>query len=289
MVYDCFDHINWKSPTNGGFSREKRNKCGNFNCHVWFPECRPIQPRNKDLPKRRQHCPALKPTQVVSRGCTQIYHFLGTEDSTTKQFSARKKGSFNFNSEQIHQIRHHMGVSINGDTPKMDGLQWKITGKWMIWEYPHFRKPSISLSTTIHHHQTSIYGPYMPWMSPSLRVFRAPRHVVPVLREPRRLQSRLRRASPAGVLGQQQLQHLTGLLWDCVPFLAKLRELRGATNTEDGGKSGKKSGKRLDIKTYQKKICISPNSKKLDVGKWWEMFISPKLARQTRSSGFLTH
>jgi hypothetical protein len=26
--------------------------------------------------------------------------------------------------------------------PKMDGLQWKILLKWMIWRYPHFRKPS---------------------------------------------------------------------------------------------------------------------------------------------------
>ena len=29
-----------------------------------------------------------------------------------------------------------MGVS------KMDGLWWKIPLKWMIWGYPHFRKPS---------------------------------------------------------------------------------------------------------------------------------------------------
>ena len=26
--------------------------------------------------------------------------------------------------------------------PKIDGLQWKILLKWMIWGYPHFRKPS---------------------------------------------------------------------------------------------------------------------------------------------------
>ena len=26
--------------------------------------------------------------------------------------------------------------------PKIDGFQWKILLKWMIWGYPHFRKPS---------------------------------------------------------------------------------------------------------------------------------------------------
>ena len=25
--------------------------------------------------------------------------------------------------------------------PQMDGLIWKIVLKWMIWGYPHFRKP----------------------------------------------------------------------------------------------------------------------------------------------------
>ena len=25
--------------------------------------------------------------------------------------------------------------------PPMDGLQWKIPLKWMIWGYPYFRKP----------------------------------------------------------------------------------------------------------------------------------------------------
>ena len=34
----------------------------------------------------------------------------------------------------------HIQVSRNGGTPKMDGWQWKITWKWMIWGYPHFRK-----------------------------------------------------------------------------------------------------------------------------------------------------
>ena len=27
--------------------------------------------------------------------------------------------------------------------PKMDGLQWNILSKWMIWRYKYFRKPSI--------------------------------------------------------------------------------------------------------------------------------------------------
>lgn len=26
--------------------------------------------------------------------------------------------------------------SIDGGTPKMDGLYWQILSKWMIWEYP---------------------------------------------------------------------------------------------------------------------------------------------------------
>ena len=25
--------------------------------------------------------------------------------------------------------------------PKMDGLEWKLPLKWMIWGYPQFRKP----------------------------------------------------------------------------------------------------------------------------------------------------
>jgi hypothetical protein len=29
-----------------------------------------------------------------------------------------------------------IGRSINGGTPKMDGLYWQILSKWMIWEYP---------------------------------------------------------------------------------------------------------------------------------------------------------
>jgi len=28
-----------------------------------------------------------------------------------------------------------IGRSINGGTPKMDGLYWQILSKWMIWEY----------------------------------------------------------------------------------------------------------------------------------------------------------
>ena len=32
-------------------------------------------------------------------------------------------------------------VSWGGGVPKMDGFQWKILLKWMIWGYPHFRKP----------------------------------------------------------------------------------------------------------------------------------------------------
>ena len=42
-------------------------------------------------------------------------------------------------------FNRNMGVSINGGTPKMDGLQWKILLKLMIWGYPHFRKPSYLL------------------------------------------------------------------------------------------------------------------------------------------------
>ena len=35
----------------------------------------------------------------------------------------------------------HIGVSINGGTPKRMVYEWKILLKWMIWGYPYFRNP----------------------------------------------------------------------------------------------------------------------------------------------------
>ena len=38
-------------------------------------------------------------------------------------------------------MAHVFLVSINGESPKMDGLEWKIPLHWIIWGYPYFRKP----------------------------------------------------------------------------------------------------------------------------------------------------
>ena len=42
-----------------------------------------------------------------------------------------------------YPILTHMGVSINGGSPKMVGLQGKIPLKWMIWGAPLFQETSI--------------------------------------------------------------------------------------------------------------------------------------------------
>ena len=39
--------------------------------------------------------------------------------------------------------QNHMEDPENGEYPTMD--EWKILSKWMIWAYPHFRKPSYYL------------------------------------------------------------------------------------------------------------------------------------------------
>jgi len=54
-------------------------------------------------------------------------------------FFGRKNG-------KNHSKSHHLGVSKNRGTPKMDGLWWKTLLKWMIWGYHYFWKhPYISM------------------------------------------------------------------------------------------------------------------------------------------------
>ena len=44
-------------------------------------------------------------------------------------------------SPETDNAKNHMELSWNGGTPKIVGLYWKNLSKWMIWGYPHFRKP----------------------------------------------------------------------------------------------------------------------------------------------------
>ena len=42
----------------------------------------------------------------------------------------------------INRVNRPLGVSIHGGTQSGWFISWKILLKWMIWRYPHFRKPS---------------------------------------------------------------------------------------------------------------------------------------------------
>ena len=52
------------------------------------------------------------------------------------------------NEKQKQNQIHHMGVSINGGTPKMMVCNGKSIYKWIIWGYPSFRKPPYSILCT---------------------------------------------------------------------------------------------------------------------------------------------
>ena len=69
------------------------------------------------------------------------YHpgsFVAARGDTFKARSARSR----------LVIYGYLGGSIAMGVPRMDGLYWKIP-KWMIWGYPHIRKPLCELSITI--------------------------------------------------------------------------------------------------------------------------------------------
>ena len=46
-----------------------------------------------------------------------------------------------FSPEMGSLTSQDLEVSINGGTPKWIAYKWKIQSKWMIYGYPHFRKP----------------------------------------------------------------------------------------------------------------------------------------------------
>ena len=56
----------------------------------------------------------------------------------------------------------NMGVSKNRGTLKMNGLKWKTLLKWMIWEYPYFRKhPYEQLTPPLPTHEQKLHS-YSP-------------------------------------------------------------------------------------------------------------------------------
>ena len=54
--------------------------------------------------------------------------------------SGSAMGADNVYEPSVYRVTH-MGVSINGGTPKFLVYNGKSYLKWMIWGYPHFRKP----------------------------------------------------------------------------------------------------------------------------------------------------